>query len=67
MDELIPDKWTKTSESMLASLADDSDTYLQKVTHTKLFLMIILMFRCPATVETSLMKCLMVFMLEISE
>ena len=25
------DKWTETSERLLASIADDTDTYLQKV------------------------------------
>ena len=32
MELYSPDKWTETSEKLLATVADDSDLYLQKVT-----------------------------------
>ena len=31
MELYSPDKWTETSEKLLATVADDSDLYLQKV------------------------------------
>ena len=31
MEPYSLDKWTETSERLLASIADDTDTYLQKV------------------------------------
>ena len=31
MEPYSLDKWTETSERLLSSIADDTDTYLQKV------------------------------------
>jgi len=31
MELYSPDKWTETSEKLLATVADDSDLYLQKM------------------------------------
>ena len=68
MELYSPDKWTETSEKLLATVADDSDLYLQKVMEIVIiYKMLIIGCRCRVTAETYLTRCSTEYMWEISE
>ena len=68
MELYSPDKWTETSEKLLATVADDSDLYLQKVNEIVIiYKMLIINCRCRVTAETYLTRCSTEYMWEISE
>ena len=61
MELYSPDQWTPTSAHLLATVADDTDLYLQKVDTLLRHCRdpgCIHHFRCPATVATFPTRCL---------